>query len=52
MEWPQILIICLLVMSNTISLLNHGKIRKIDFWETLIATLIWIISLHYGGFWK
>lgn len=53
MGWPQIIVIVLYVFSLGISLAKHGERREnYNFWTTLIAVLIEVALLYWGGFWK
>lgn len=51
---PQILVIVLYAMSLGISLVNHGKRseKTENAGVTLIATIIIISLLWWGGFWR
>ena len=53
MGWPQIIVIVLYVFSLGISAAKHGERREnYNFWTTLIAVLIEVALLSWGGFWK
>ena len=51
---PQIIMICLSVMSLTISLMNHGqyKCKKESFWVTLFAVTLQNFIMYCGGFYR
>ena len=48
---PQIIIICLLCMSFTIAAVKHGESKgEYNVWHSIIAIIINVIILYYGGF--
>jgi hypothetical protein len=51
MEAPQIVMIVLLVISGTVTLLNHNKPRPDwNFWHWTISATIWTTVLWWGNF--
>lgn len=54
MEIPQIIMIIIVVISIVRSFVNHGKIerKKISAGSTLVAGLIEVAILWWGGFWN
>ncbi len=51
MEAPQIVMIVLLVISGTVTLLNHNKPRQDwNFWHWTISATIWTTVLWWGNF--
>ena len=50
---PQIIFLCLLTMSITIHLINHGENRPpYNVWHKLIGAVILFALLWWGGFWE
>lgn len=54
LEWPQITLAVMQVMSLTVSILKHGEKRpnNYSFWTAALSTIIGNTILYYGGFWK
>ena len=52
MKAPQIIMIIIFTSGVVLNLVNHGKRKegKYDFWSALIATIIEIVILRWGGF--
>ena len=53
MRAPQIIMISIFTASVVLNLVNHGEYRRDDkynFWSTLIATVIEVAILKWGGF--
>jgi hypothetical protein len=54
MGFPQVVVIVLYSLSLGMSFMQHGKPKtgKYDAWGTLFATIIMILILNWGGFFK
>jgi hypothetical protein len=51
MKTPQLTFLILILVGLLIAANQHGKERKpTDFWTTLIATLLQLTILYWGGF--
>lgn len=52
MKAPQIIMIVLYSIAVFTSLLKHGESKgEYNFWASLIATVIEVLILKWGGFW-
>jgi hypothetical protein len=53
MGWPQYVVIALLAGSLGVAAAKHGEEQApISIWTTMFSTIIWVILLTCGGFWK
>ncbi len=54
MKAPQIIMIILFTTNVVLNLIKHGEHKndKYNFWSSLIATLVWVVILKWGGFFK
>lgn len=49
---PQIIYLMLVACGLGVALCEHGKPREYNFWSQLLATVVEIILLWSGGFFK
>lgn len=57
MSIVQIIVIVILAMDLGINLVKHkepkdGSSAEYNFWISLLSTIIWVVILWFGGFWR
>lgn len=50
MIWPIYAYLALMLIGLGVALAKHGEYTKINFWSTLISTLLVMFLLYKGGF--